>query len=317
MRKLGCCVLTAPVLLFVGAGVALGDDQENAGVGVLVEDLPPVDDVLPGAASSQLGALPLPDCDELTPLRPLTRASKSSAVAPFGEESNGEPEPPKDMKSSLAAVVVEVLPDSSWSFRVCSSSTLLERERISSMNAWNCLSSSRGPRLIDQRMGRISMATKSASATSPTIRRTRRPATITAGSLVLITRISGTIFSCMVYLSNALEEDVFLLELKPLSPSSPPPSLEPPQSTTNACRPRTLIAKLFVLLNTLATTGKSSFLMVLKSRIGRMAGILLNAASTIECVGHSIAAMIIGNISANKLAKAFKSDTKSNVAYHL
>lgn len=203
--------------------------------------------------------------------RPLTRASKSfsdvgSKVVPVT--------PPKAMKSSLGVVVV---PPSSCSLRVCSSSTRRERLLINSMKDWNCLRFRRGPRLILQRIGKRSMATKSASATPPTIRSTSKAATMTAGSFVLIALIRGTIFSCIVYLSRALDDEVLLT---PLRPSSSP--FVPPQRMTKARRPRTLMARLFVLLKTVAITGKSSFLMVLKSRTGKTTGRLRRAASTIE-----------------------------------
>lgn len=200
------------------------------------------------------------------------------------------------MKSSAGAALPFELPPSSCSFRVCSSSTLRDKLLMSSMKLWNCFKSSSGPKLILQRIGRISIATKSASATEPTTFITFKAAIITAGSFVLMTRISGTIFSCMVYLSRALDEDVFLFS-SPLSPSSSPLSFFPPQSITNARRPRTLIARLFVLLKTVAITGNNSFLIVLKSRTGRTTGKLRRAASTIECVGHSIAAIMTGSIS--------------------
>lgn len=147
-----------------------------------------------------------------------------------------------------------------------------------------------------QRMGRISIATNSASATEPTTLSTFRAAIITAGSFVLITLMSGTIFSCIVYLSKALEDDVFLFS-RPLSPSSSPLSFVPPQSITKARSPRTLMARLFVLLKTAAMTGNSSFFIVLKSSTGSTTGRLRRAASTIECVGHSIAAIMTGSMS--------------------
>jgi hypothetical protein len=58
-----------------------------------------------------------------------------------------------------------------------------------------------------------------------------------------------------------------------------------------------LIPRLEVLLNTAATTGNSSFFIVLKSSTGRITGRLRKAASTIEWVGDSIARCIIGRIS--------------------
>lgn len=94
------------------------------------------------------------------------------------------------------------------------------------------------------------------------------------------------IFSCIVYLSNAVEEDVFLFGVKPFKPSSDM-SLDPPQRMTNACKPRTLIARLLVLLKIDATTGNSSFLMVLKSSTGNTVGNARSAASTRDGVADS------------------------------
>lgn len=171
---------------------------------------------------------------------------------------------------------------------------------MSSRNAWNCFKSSKGPRLIFHRIGSMSIATNSASATPPTCRRTLSDAIATAGSFVLIALMRGTIFSCIVYLSNAVDE-LFLLAVEFMMPSKPSlldaGSLDPPQRITNASSPRTLIPRLLVLVKTEAITGKSSFLMVEKSRTGSTTGKLLNAASTIVWVGDSIARCIIGRIS--------------------
>ena len=168
------------------------------------------------------------------------------------------------------------------------------------MNSWNCFRSSKGPKLILQSTGRISIATKSASATPPTWRRTFSAAIPTAGSLVLMPLIKGTIFSCMVYLSRAVEE-LFLLAFELLMPSRPSlldaGSFEPPHKITNASKPRTLIPRLLVLVNTEAMTGNSSFLIVEKSKTGRMTGKLRRAASTIVWVGDSIARCMIGSMS--------------------
>lgn len=73
---------------------------------------------------------------------------------------------------------------------------------------------------------------------------------MTAGSFVLMTLMSGTIFSCIVYLSRAVEEDVFLCSGSPSNPLLSAVADEPPQRTTNACNPRTLMARLVVLLKT-------------------------------------------------------------------
>jgi len=144
----------------------------------------------------------------------------------------------------------------------------------------------------------MSMATKSASATLPMTLRVFRAAIMTAGSLVLIALTSGTIFSCIVYLSRALDvEPFFFPGPKPSSPSSAPGSFEPPHRAAKACRPLTLIARLLVLLKIVAITGNSSFFMVLKSRTDSIIDRLLSAASTSVGVGDSRATNIIGRIS--------------------
>lgn len=165
------------------------------------------------------------------------------------------------------------------------------------MKDWNCLRSRRGPRAIVHKIGRMSDATNSRSATTPTRLKTFKAATMTAGSFVLIALISGTIFSCIVYLSKTLELFVFRAANMPFRSSSALGSEDPPQRITNASSPRTLIPKLLVLLKTVAITGNSSFLIVLKSRIGKAMGRLLRAESTIACVGDSMAIWIMGRIS--------------------
>lgn len=88
-----------------------------------------------------------------------------------------------------------------------------------------------------------------------------------------------------------LEDEVdFFFEVPKASSPSSSASDVPPHRTTNAWQPRTLMAKLLVLLNTAAMTGNSSFLMVLKSRTGRIDGRPLKAASTTAGVGASMAA---------------------------
>lgn len=262
--KPGCWALTAPILL---AGAAVGTagavDQEKAGAGVDFLLLLTVGETT-AALDAMLSHPESMGLVESPPGPPLTRDSKSVSLAPFA--SKDDPAiGPKDMKSSFMADELPLPPANSCSFLVCSSSTLLDRDLISSMNDWNWLRSKSGPKLMLHRIGRISTATKSASATCPTTRRTLSAAIMTAGSLVLITLIKGTIFSCMVNLSSAVEVVAFFCGPKPSSPSLPLGSLEPPQSVTNACKPLTLIARLFVLLKIAAITGNSSFLMVLKS----------------------------------------------------
>ena len=99
-------------------------------------------------------------------------------------------------------------------------------------------------------------------------------------------------------------ELLFLLMLCVI-PSSPSlldaGSFEPPQRVTKASNPRTLIARLLVLLNTLAMMGNSSFLIVEKSSTGRMTGRLRKEASTIVWVGDSMARIIMGSISGTRL----------------
>lgn len=139
---------------------------------------------------------------------PLTSRSKSSSVAPL--VSSVDPASvPKDMKSSFGSDEPLDWP-SSCSFLVCSSSTRAESDLTRSMNCLNCSRFSSGPRLMFHSAGKISMATKSASAAFPTTLHTFRAAIITAGSLVLMALMSGMIFSCIVYLSSAVDEDDFL-----------------------------------------------------------------------------------------------------------
>lgn len=153
------------------------------------------------------------------------------------------------------------------------------------------------------KIGRISIATNSSSATRPTWRSTFKAAMATAGSLVLIPFIKGMIFSCIVYLSSDVELLFLLAFTIPSRPSSfEAESEEPPQRITNASRPRTLIPRLLVLLKTEAMTGNRSFLMVEKSSTGRITGKLRREASTILWVGDSMASRIMGRISVAELA---------------
>ncbi len=277
----------------VGAAVTggLGVDHENCG-GDMVE----TGGAAAGAAgASQPASIPL---FVVWDFFPFTNRSKSSSVAPLAGSNVVPVTPPNAKKSSfgVAARPPSVTVESSCSFLVCSSSTRLESTLINSMKDWNCFRLRSGPKLIFQRIGRISIATKSASATSPTTRRTVRAAIMTAGSFVLIALIRGTIFSCIVYLSRALEFVFLFSGRNPSSPSSTP-SREPPHRMVKACKPRTLIARLFVLLNTAAITGNSSFLMVLKSKTGRMDGSPRIATSTSEGAADSTAVKNIGRIS--------------------
>ena len=195
------------------------------------------------------------------------------------------------------------MPDNSESFLVRSASTRVDKLLMRSMKAWNCLRSSSGPKLMLHNTGRISIATNSSSATAPTCRRTFKAAIATAGSFVLMPLMRGTIFSCIVYLSRAVELLFLLASRMPSNPSLlEAESDEPPQRTTNASRPRTLIPRLLVLLKTEAMTGNRSFLMVEKSRTGRITGKHRREASTILCVGDSMARRIMGRMSVTELA---------------
>ena len=195
----------------------------------------------------------------------------------------------------------------SRSLRVCSCSIFEERDLISFMNSWNCWRLSRGPRLKAHRMGRTSMARNSESAILPTCLKTARAAIMTAGSFVFIALSKGTTFSCTVYLSRIAL--VFCLGgLWSFAPPSRPSLIsvvsdeEPPHSMTNASNPRILMPRLLVLLNTAATTGNSSFLMVEKSSVARMVGRQPRDLSTIECVGDSRPSCRIGRMSTSKVS---------------
>lgn len=291
VRDIGACCGRRMELMELALG--LGVDQAK------------VAGALSGAAglfgvASQAASKGFVDDPSLTLTLPWTRRSKSSSPSvfpPLALAGVKPATPPNDMKSSFVDVACVEL-ESSCSFLVCSCSTLEERSLMSSMNDWNCFKLSKGPRLIVQRTGRISIAMNSVSATLPTCLRTLSAANITPGSFVLMPLIRGKIFSCIVYLSNAVVVTFFLLPpIIPSSPSSIELSEDPPHSVTNASSPRTLIPRLLVLVNTDAITGNSSFFIVLKSRTGRIVGRLLNAASTTECVEDSIARWIIGSIS--------------------
>lgn len=211
--------------------------------------------------------------------------------------------------------------DSSLNFRVCSCSIFDDKVLIRLMNSWNCSRFSNGPRLKLHSIGRTSIAKKSASAILPTCLKTPSAAIITAGSLVLMAFNNGTTFSCTVYLSRIVLEFFFLIFAPLAAPSSPSPSSsllarEPPQNMTNASNPRILMPKLLVLLNTAATTGKSSFLIVEKSNIASTVGRQLRDLSTIEWVGDSRPRCRIGRISArNQLSS--HSNAEQNTVFEL
>lgn len=230
VRKEGCW-LWSVLVCFTGGLIGGCVDQEKDGVwGVAVDDRLTLAAATCGE-SSQLGVLA---ALELPPVLPLTSASKSSSL-PFVASNAVPVTPPNAIKSSLMAVDPLMEPESSCNFLVCSSSTLRDSVLMRSMKDWNCLRLRSGPKLMLHRIGRISMATKSASAVCPTTYIRSRAAIMTAGSFVLMPLTKGTIFSCMVYLSRALDDDVFLVPSKPLRPaSSALESLEPPQRTTKA-----------------------------------------------------------------------------------
>lgn len=169
------------------------------------------------------------------------------------------------------------LDDSSRSFFVCSCSILADNVWMRCMNSLNWLMFSNGPRLKLHNKGSTSTAKKSESTILPTCLNTARAAIITAGSLVLIAFSEGTIFSCIVNLSNTavlfrLDEGSFRAPSSPSPRSSGSPLDGPPHRITKASKPRTLIPKLAVLLKTAATTGKTSCLMVEKSKMSRIVG---------------------------------------------
>ncbi len=66
---------------------------------------------------------------------------------------------------------------------------------------------------------------------------------------------------------------------------------------TKASSPRILMPRLLVLLNTAATTGNSSFLIVEKSRVVRIVERHPSDLSTIEWVGDSRPSCTMGKIS--------------------
>jgi len=286
--------LTALKLGVAVGCVGLGVDQEKAGA----FGVPPrllTDGDATGGLSSQLENVVL---GLISPTPPLTSLSKSSSSPPPLACSNAALLwPPKPIKSSTGTAVVDASPlaDSSCNFLVCSSSTRRDSDLMRSMNDWNCFRFRSGPNDMLHRIGSRSIATKSASAACPTTRMTSRAAIITAGSFVLMAFTRGTIFSCIVYLSSAVDDDVFFSTM-PANPSSAA-SGEPPHRMTNARRPRIFICRLFVRAKTAAITGNSSFLMVLKSRTGKMTGKPLSAASTKPCVGDSIAVTMMGSMS--------------------
>ncbi|KJR82434.1 uncharacterized protein SPSK_03186 [Sporothrix schenckii 1099-18] len=334
VRNAGCCCGFGAGGACAVVGVGVGVDHENAGAaeaaadavarGVVLRLPPRFGDsrlALAAGVASQPPSIKASPPRPPPPVLPLTSRSKSSSTSPPPPPPPPLPPPtskaeppipaPNDENSSMRAAfpfkeewaAAASAPDSSCSLRTCSSSTRDDSVLISFINAWNCFRFKSGPRLMVHSTGKSSNATKSASTMPPTTRKTFSASIITAGSLVLMPLISGTIFSCMVYLSSAVDVDVPRLDSLLLSPSrpSPPPSSvlsgEPPHRMTNACRPRILIARLLVLLKMAATTGNSSCLIVLKSSTGSMAGTLRSAASTTAGVGESSAVATMGKTS--------------------
>lgn len=180
--------------------------------------------------------------------------------------------------------------ESDCSFFVCCCSTFEERDFIKSMKRPNCWTLSRGPRLKFHNVGMTSRAMNSVSTIWPTCRNTFKAAIMTAGSFVLMAFSKGTILSWTVYLSRIeVEPDLVcwgLLEAPGKSPSKVEGSsfTDPPHKITNASRPRTLMARLLVLLKTAAMGGKTSSFTVEKSRIGSITGRHRIEASTSEWV---------------------------------
>jgi hypothetical protein len=158
---------------FVAGGEMGGVDQENAAAGEALFDVLPR--LGPGREGSMLeevadaGALAQGSPPNISPpfelpcLSPRTRTSKSPSP-PFMPSCPLVPgTPPKLIKSFRDDTFGALAEPSSWSFLVCSFSTRAESDLIRDMYAWNCDRLSSGPRLNCQRMGRTSMARKSAS----------------------------------------------------------------------------------------------------------------------------------------------------------
>lgn len=158
-----CWALKPPSELVGGAAfVGLGVDQEKVAFCEALGCCRP-GELIAEAVSPQPASIGL----ALVELDfPLTSCSKSSSVAPVAASNCVPVMPPKDMKSSAGPAAAEplVAPASSCNFFDCSSSTFRDSVLMRSMKDWNCLRLSNGPRLILQRMGRISMAMKSQSA---------------------------------------------------------------------------------------------------------------------------------------------------------
>lgn len=275
--------------------MGLGVDQENVTGCGLLEDFCGGWAVAFAGVESHAASIGLALASPIAV--PFTRLSKSISALSDPPLDGKAVVAPNDMKSLLPLDFEPLIPDSSESFLVRSASTREDKLLMRSMKAWNWLRSSSGPKLMLHKTGRISIATNSSSATRPTCRRTFKAAIATAGSFVLIPLIKGSIFSCIVYLSSAVELLFLLVSRTPSRPSFAG-SDEPPQRMTNASRPRTLMPRLLVLLKTDAMTGKSSFLIVEKSSTGRTTGKLRREASTILWVGDSMPRRTIGRISA-------------------
>ena len=160
-----CWALNPPSEPCGGAAVVgLGVDQENAAfceaLGFCSPGDPSEDREAVSSQPAASNGLPLRELD-----LPLTSFSKSSSVAPVAASNCVPVIPPKDIKSSAGpAAEPLVTPESSCSFFVCSSSTFFESVLINSMKPWNCFRFSNGPRLMCQRIGRMSIAINSASA---------------------------------------------------------------------------------------------------------------------------------------------------------
>ena len=238
------------------------------------------------------------------PLPSTSRSKSFSPTSSFVFEVKKPLVDPELIKSFGFEVSFTFELDKSRNFLICSVSIFADIFLMRSMNPWNCDRLRRGPRLKLQSMGSTSIARKSVSAIRPTCRITARAAIITAGSFVFIAFRRGTTFSCTVYLSRTallLCLGFFEPTIAPLKSSLASASssdVVPPQSTTNASRPRTLMPRLLVLLNTAATMGKTSFLIVEKSKTAITIGRQPRALSTIAWVGDSSPSCRIGTTSA-------------------
>lgn len=162
---------------FVTGGEMGGVDQEKAAAGEALFDVLPrlgpglegsmLEEVADAGALAQGSPPSIFPPFELPCLSPLTRASKSPSP-PFMPSFPFAPgRPPKLIKSLREDTFGAFAEPSSWSFLVCSFSTRAESDLIRVMYAWNWDRLSSGPRLNCHKIGRTSMARKSASTWLP------------------------------------------------------------------------------------------------------------------------------------------------------